>query len=115
VLPVALARPAPVAGAPQPQHNPLAWGGISAGLFLIGLAVLAITDWWWPGILVLVGTISLVGAILNNRLWMGLQGVLWMFGIAVIATFDWWWPGMLILAGLSVIAGAVLGPRRHSW
>ncbi len=29
-------------------------GQVQAVVWLIGLAVLAVTDWWWPGILILV-------------------------------------------------------------
>jgi hypothetical protein len=28
---------------------------ISGGIFLIGLGVLFLTGWWWPGILVVIG------------------------------------------------------------
>ena len=28
---------------------------ISGGIFLIGLGVLLITDWWWPGIMLVIG------------------------------------------------------------
>ncbi len=35
------------------------WRNLHAAVWLIGLAILAMRDWWWPGILVLIG-ISLV-------------------------------------------------------
>ena len=40
--------------------------GLTGAIFMIGLAVLFATDWIWPGILVLVGVTSLVGAYLGR-------------------------------------------------
>ncbi len=39
------------------------WGAISGAVFLIGLAVLWIFDWWWPGILFLIGLMVLIGSL----------------------------------------------------
>lgn len=40
--------------------------GLTGAIFMIGLAVLFATDWIWPGILVLVGITSLVGAYMGR-------------------------------------------------
>ena len=115
ITPAAPAVPATPMAVPMPgrsTRSPAAWGGISGGLFLIGLALIALTNWWWPGILVLVGVVSLVSSLMAGRPWMGLQGALWLFGIAIIAQFDWWWPGILVLVGISVILGSVWRPQR---
>ena len=40
--------------------------GLTGAIFMIGLAVLFATDWIWPGILVLVGITSLVGAYIGR-------------------------------------------------
>lgn len=40
--------------------------GLTGAIFMIGLAILFATDWIWPGILVLVGVTSLVGAYLGR-------------------------------------------------
>jgi hypothetical protein len=32
-----------------------AGSGITGGLFLIGLGVIWLADWWWPGIMVVLG------------------------------------------------------------
>ena len=83
------------------------WGGI----WLIGIAVLAVTGWWWPGIMVLVGISALVGGLQSGgsweQRWGGIQGAIWTFGIAVLAVTGWWWPGIMVLVGLSVILGAI--------
>ena len=39
---------------------PASWKQIQAAVWLIGLAILAWQDWWWPGILVLLGISGLV-------------------------------------------------------
>ncbi len=40
--------------------------GLTGGVFMIGLAILFATDWIWPGILVLIGVTSLVGAYIKR-------------------------------------------------
>lgn len=103
----------PIAGSPDLRpRNPAMWGGISGGVFLIGIAVLALTGWWWPGIMVLLGITALASSAASGRPWAGLQGALWLFGIAFIAQFHFWWPGILILLGLSAIMGAIWRPHR---
>jgi hypothetical protein len=87
------------------------WGGIMGGIWLIGIAVLAVTGWWWPGIMVLVGISALVGGLQSGGSWEqrlgGIQGAIWTFGIAVLAVTGWWWPGIMVLVGLSAIFGAI--------
>jgi hypothetical protein len=103
----------PAAASPDPRpRSPAMWGGISGGVFLIGLAVLALTGWWWPGILVLLGITALASSVASGRPWAGVQGALWLFGIALIAALHLWWPGILILVGLSAIMGAIWRPHR---
>jgi hypothetical protein len=50
---------------------PASWKQIQTAVWLIGLAILAWRDWWWPGILVLVAISGLVQAgiqmYLSNR------------------------------------------------
>jgi ribosomal protein L40E len=96
-------------------RNSAAWGGISGGLFLIGLALIAWLNWWWPGILVLVGLSAIVGGVLGCRTsaqrWGGMQGGLFLIGLALIAWLNWWWPGILVLVGLSAIVGGLTRSR----
>lgn len=40
--------------------------GLTGAVFMIGMAVLFATDWFWPGILVLVGITSLLGTYLEK-------------------------------------------------
>jgi hypothetical protein len=107
-MPSAASQPAP---APQRGGFSIEWGGIMGGIWLIGIAVLAVTGRWWPGIMVLVGISALVGTLRSGgsweQRWGGLQGAIWMFGIAVLAVTGWWWPGIMVLVGLSAILGAI--------
>lgn len=106
--------PSPLAAVPQVRKpsprtgrpNPAVWGGISGGVFLIGLAALFATGFWWPGILVLLGVMSLLGATIGGEPRSGIIGAFWMIGLAVLFATGWWWPGILVLVGISAIAGA---------
>jgi len=51
----------------EPQL-PASWQKIQSAVWLIGLAILAWQDWWWPGILVLVAISGLVQAAIQMRL-----------------------------------------------
>jgi hypothetical protein len=42
------------------------WRSIHGALWLIGLAILAWQDWWWPGILVLIALSGLLEAFLRR-------------------------------------------------
>ncbi len=39
------------------------WGAISLGVFIIGLAILWFFDWFWPGILILIGLMVVIGGL----------------------------------------------------
>jgi hypothetical protein len=41
------------------------WGSIQAVIWLLGLAVIAWQDWWWPGILILVAISVLYDALIR--------------------------------------------------
>jgi uncharacterized membrane protein YvbJ len=39
------------------------WGAVSFGVFIIGLAILWLFGWFWPGILFLIGLMIIIGAL----------------------------------------------------
>ncbi len=41
------------------------WGAISFGVFIIGLAILWIYDYFWPGILFLIALMIIIGALVS--------------------------------------------------
>ncbi|MGB8214914.1 MAG: hypothetical protein WCE68_15275 [Anaerolineales bacterium] len=52
---------------PEPkQKTNGSWHNLHAGIWLIGLAILAWRGWWWPGILVLVGISMILEALLRQ-------------------------------------------------
>lgn len=42
------------------------WRSIHGAIWLLGLAVLAWQDWWWPGILVLIAISSIAEALIRQ-------------------------------------------------
>ncbi len=43
------------------------WVGLQGSLWMFGIAALAATGWWWPGILVLVGLSAILGSIARPK------------------------------------------------
>jgi hypothetical protein len=43
------------------------WGGLQGAIWTLGIAVIAVFNWWWPGMLVLVGLSAILGAISRNH------------------------------------------------
>lgn len=41
------------------------WGAMSGGIFLIGLAILWYYDLWWPGIIILIGLMIIIGSVVS--------------------------------------------------
>jgi hypothetical protein len=105
---------------PLPDSRPrrrgfgVEWGGITGGIWLIGIAVLAVTGWWWPGVLVLIGLSALISGLAAGdgwQRWGSIQGAIFMLGLAAIAALNWWWPGVLVLVGLIAILSAIIRPK----
>ncbi|MFN8561914.1 MAG: hypothetical protein U0703_30190 [Anaerolineae bacterium] len=86
---------------------------VFGGVFLIGLAVLFLVNWWWPGIMYVIGIALIARAVTQGRNWMDERAGLVCVGIGVfftavdvlhIFTFNWW-PLILILLGLYLLFG----------
>jgi hypothetical protein len=83
--------------------------GISGGIFLIGLGILMITGWWWPGILVVIGLSGGAEQIFRGRTSSGIWTIVFFVGIALIFTIvqstdvSWGIIGPFILIALGVI------------
>jgi hypothetical protein len=80
---------------------------VSSGVFLIGLALLFATGWWWPGILFVVGAAGLSQAIVEGKRWQAAQGALWVIGIGAMFLFGFQWWLLLLFAGVSMVVGGV--------
>ncbi len=57
---------------------------VSAGIFLIGLGILILTGWWWPGLMVVIGLSSGASLIFRDRVAAGISSLVFFCGIAVI-------------------------------
>lgn len=121
VRPAPSATPSHFPDAHRPKAKParrarsLAWGGASGGIFLIGLAILFLTNTFWPGILVLLGITGFLSSAAGGRPWAGVSTAVFFIGLAIIAATDTWWPGILVLLGISFIIGALRRPDRRGW
>ena len=73
---------------------------ISGGIFLIGLGVLFITDWFWPGILLVIGLSSGAELIFRGKVREGI-GTMAMFAAIPIA---------ITIAQSLDISWAIIGP-----
>jgi hypothetical protein len=82
-------------------HNP-----ITAGLLLVGLGVLLLTGWWWPGIMVVLGIAIGAGLVFRGRYLAGLVAAAIFFTVPLLtrAPIPWHIFGPMVLIG----AGAVV-------
>lgn len=82
---------------------------ISGGIFLIGLGVLLITNYWWPGIMFVIGLSGGAELIFRGKLWRGLGTIAFFSAIPIIVwivqetDIPWTLVGPFILIGLGVI------------
>ena len=83
--------------------------GISGGIFLIGLGILLITDWWWPGILLVIGLSGGAEQIFRGQMVRGIGTIAFFSAIpiviAIVQSTDISWAivGPFILIVLGVI------------
>ncbi len=54
------------------------YGGFQGFVFLMGLAILALTGWWWPGILILLGIASILGTL-------NIPGIAGLLGLGILS------------------------------
>jgi hypothetical protein len=83
---------------------------ITSALWLVGIGVLIVTGWWWPGIMFVVGVTSIAQGLVAGRGWYALQAGLWTIGIGVWALASFNMLVFFCLVALSVLAGAFLRP-----
>ncbi len=84
-------------------------GGMSGGVFLIGMAIAFITGAWLPVLFVTLAVTSLLGSASSgnpNGLYGGLFSFIWLAGLALCFVVGFW-PWILVIVGLSAILGAM--------
>jgi hypothetical protein len=86
---------------------------IGGGVFLIGLGVLFLLNWFWPGILLLIGIVALVNQSIKGEVVGGLVALLIFGGLTALFTFSFDWkiigPIFLIVVGLIALVNALRG------
>ncbi len=78
---------------------------VGTGVFLIGLAVLFMTGFWWPGILLVIGATSIARGVAAGRDWYSVPSGLWMIGLGLLFTIGFRWELLLIFVGVSMLLG----------
>lgn len=105
-------------GTPHPavahRHN---GADLQAPLFFAGLALLLMTQWFWPGILVLLAAMGVLRHTGQGRSRDGLHGLIFFGGLALLFTTGFWWPGILFWLGALSLAdsGHHKGKGRCWW
>jgi hypothetical protein len=96
---------------------------VMAGVFLIGLAILFLAQWfWWPGIMFVIGAALIARTVSEGKPWTSERGGLVIIAIGVLfgllpslnLSFSWW-PLLLIALGVYLLFGNNLrAPTRRS-
>ena len=79
--------------------------GITVGLFFIGLGVIWLADWWWPGIMVVLGIAAGSGLVFRGQYRAAIVVMVIFFGIPLVteARIPWDLFAPMILIGIGVI------------
>jgi hypothetical protein len=82
---------------------------ISGGIFLIGLGALIITNWWWPGIMFVIGLSGGAELIFRGKIGRGIGTIAFFSAIPLVVLIvqeteiPWGLVGPFILISLGVI------------
>lgn len=99
---------------------------ISGGVFLVGLGMLFLTGWWWPGIMFVIAASIIAGTMAEGKPLSQATGAFWLIGIGVffgipgligdIAGGFWnLFPLILIGLGLFMFFGGRYRPRVNGY
>ena len=97
-------------------------GQVGGGVMLIGLGLLFLTGWWWPGIMFVVAASILARTMVEGKPMSSAIGAFWLIGIGIIfgipglignISGQLWqlWPIILIALGLFMLFGGRYRPR----
>lgn len=87
-------------------------GGISGGIFLIGLAIAFYSANFLPILFITLAITSLLGSLGSlkpNAFYGGIHSFVWLMGLAFCFAFGFW-PWILVVCGVSAILGALRVP-----
>ena len=81
---------------------------LGGGIFLVGLGILFLVNWIWPGILLLIGLVAFVNQALKGEVLNGMVSLILFGGAAMLFAFSfdtrYILPAGLIIAGLLALA-----------
>ncbi|GIL11423.1 MAG: hypothetical protein DWB42_15645 [Chloroflexi bacterium] len=84
---------------------------VSGAIFLIGLGVIALINYWWPGIMFVIGAALIARGMVMGQQWQNITGALVVIGIGLIFALEDviggvnFWPLALIILGLVLLFG----------
>ena len=95
---------------------------IGNGIFFVGLGLLFLTGWWWPGIMLVFAAAALGRALAAGKSWQDARGALLLAGIALLfslpglmgslsGAFWRWLPLIFVGVGLYMLFGGRCRPR----
>ncbi len=91
---------------------------IGTGVFFVGLGILFISGWWWPGIMFVIAASILARTMVEGERWQSATGAFWLIGIGLFfgipgLTGDIWqvFPLILIGIGLFMLFGCKYRPK----
>lgn len=80
---------------------------ISNGIFLVGIGILVFTNYWWPGILVVLWATLALRQYLTHRYYDLAMTTLILLGLTAVAMLNLDWivivPVLLVLGGIHII------------
>jgi hypothetical protein len=82
---------------------------VGAGVFLVGLGMIFLFKWFFPGILLVIGVASLANQAVRGRWINGLGSLLFFGGLTLVITLGIEWP---IIIGVGLIGAGLLGLLR---
>lgn len=95
---------------------------IGNGILFIGLGLLFLTGWWWPGIILVIAASVLGRSLASGQSLKNVSGIFWLIGIALVfsipgliggisGAFWRWFPLVLVGIGLYMLFGGRCWPR----
>ena len=89
---------------------------IGNGIFFVGLGLLFLTGWWWPGIMLVFAASALGRALAAGKSWQEARGALLLAGVALLfslpglmgslsSAFWRWLPLIFVGIGLYMLFG----------
>jgi hypothetical protein len=81
-------------------------GQMTGGLFLIGLAIIFLTGFWWPGMLFLIGFVTIANGLLEGREWEQVTGGFFLIGLGVVFAIGFNVGVLLLMIGVTTLLGA---------